>query len=158
VVRLIVVCCRSCIFSIFSTRSKIVFPLTPTEANRGNERKNELVESHKQGGLASVLSAVGLATTICRNVCTVASSSDWAGILHLLKWPLLQSLLARCRTITRCGRAHNLGGQIDSDRATSGDPCRKSAFVETVGVPLHSGRNKVVSYLRQKMIQWMDCW
>jgi hypothetical protein len=30
-------------------------------ANRGNERKNELVEFHKQvGGLASVLSAVGL--------------------------------------------------------------------------------------------------
>ena len=34
---------------------------------------------------------------------------------------------------------------------------RAGLLPETVGVPLHAGRNKVVFLLRQKMIQWMDC-
>ena len=35
---------------------------------------------------------------------------------------------------------------------------RARLLPETVGVPLHAGRNKVVFHFRQKMIQWMDCW
>ena len=65
-------------------------------------------------------------------------------------------------TESRLGKRLHFGS-IESACATPiavmGGPAERARLLpERVGVPVEAGGKKVVSHLRQKMIQWMDCW